>query len=155
MPDNTTSPPETGNASFRFGLNAAANEPDTFHLCLHIGNTWYETNAVFGDHLRASEFVRGLNNAVITGQDPVTQDEHIAFAFNTLYEQTHDSHRLIIHLKDSVILTGYLIDTDTVSPDRFCHAMNRQTQLNETEQHDLIINSIIIQPDINTPVSLH
>ncbi len=65
------------------------------------------------------------------------------------------SHRLIIHLAHSVILTGYLIDTDTISPDKFCHAMNHQTRLSEKEQHDLIMNSIISQPDINTPVSLH
>ena len=155
MPDNTDSPPETGDIPFQFGLNTRTDRSDTFHLYLLIDNTWYETNAVFGDHLRASEFIRGLNSAVITGQDPVTQDEHIAFAFNTLYEQTHDSHRLIIHLKHSVILTGYLIDTDTISPDKVCHAMNRQTRLDNREQRELIMNSIISPPDINTPVSLH
>ena len=155
MPDNTDSFPETGHAPFRFGLDTRSNKPDTFHLSLQVGDTWYETNALFSDHLMPSEFIRGLNNAVITGHNPSTEGGHIAFAFNTLYEQTHDSHRLIIHLKDSVILTGYLIDTDTVSPDTFCHAMNRQIRLNETEQHELMMNSIISQPDINTPVSLH
>ena len=136
MPDITDSPPDTSNAPIRFGLDTRTQRPDIFHLSLLIGATWHETNAVFGDHLRASEFVRGLNNAVITGQDPFTQDEHIAFAFNTLYEQAHDSHRLIIHLQDSVILTGYLIDTDTVSPDKFCHAMNLQFGTNSDELCD-------------------
>ena len=155
MTDNTDSPPDTGDIPFHFGLDTRTDRPDIFHLCLLIGNTWYETNAVFGDHLRASEFVRGLNNAVITGQDPCTQNEYIAFAFNTLYEQAHGIHRLIVHLTDRVILTGYLIDTDTISPDKFCNAMNRQTRLNEKEQHELIMNCITSQPDINTPVSLH
>ena len=155
MPDNTDSPPETGDIPFQFGLDTRSNKPDTFHLSIFIYHTWYETNAVFSDHRKAAEFVYDLNNAVITGQDPFTQDEHMAFAFNTLYEQTHDSHRLIIHLEHSIILTGYLIDTDTISPDKFCHAMNRQTRLSEKEQHDLIMNSIISPPDINTPVSLH
>ena len=155
MPDNTDSPPETGNAPFRFGLDTRTHRPDTFHLSLQVDNTWYETNAVFSDHSKATEYVICLNNALITGHNPFIQDKSIAFAFNTLYEQAHDSHRLIIHLEHSVILTGYLIDTDTISPDKFCHAMNRQTRLSEKEQHELIINSIISQPDINTPVSLH
>ena len=37
----------------------------------------------------------------------------------------------------------------------FCHAMNRQTRLDNREQHELIMNSIISQPDISTPVLLH
>ena len=155
MPDNADSPRETGNAPFQFGINTRSNKPDTFHLSLLIDDVWYETNAIFSDHRKATEFVYDLNNALITGHSPLIQSKSIAFAFNTLYEQTHDSHRLIIHLKDSVILTGYLIDTDTVSPYKFCRTMNRQTRLSETEQHDLITNSIISPPDINTPVSLH
>ena len=155
MTDNTDSFPETGDTPFQFGLDIRSNKPDTFHLCLLIGDTWYETNAVFSEHRKATEFVYDLNNTLITGQDLFIQSKSITFAFNTLYEQAHDSHRLIIHLKDSVILTGYLVDTDTVSPEKFCHTMNRQTRLNETEQHELIMNSIISQPDINTPVSLH
>ena len=155
MPDNIDSPPETGDIPFHFGLDIRSDKPDTFHLSLCLDNTWYETNAVFSEHRQATEFVYGLNNAVVTGQNRRTQGQHIAFAFNTLYEETHDSHRLIIHLEHSVILTGYLIDTDTVSPDTFCHAMNRQTRLNENEQYQLIMNSIISPPDLNTPVSLH
>jgi len=125
MPDNTDSFPETGDIPFHFGLDTRTNRPDIFHLSLQVGEVWYETNAVFSDHLRASEFIIRLNNALITGHNPFIQSKSIAFAFNTLYEQTHDSHRLIIHLEDSVILTGYLIDTDTISPINFCHAMNR------------------------------
>ena len=157
MPNNTDSFPETGNAPFRFGLNThtCSNKPDTFHLSLLIGHTWYETNAVFSEHSKATEFVYDLNNALTTGHNSRTQGEYIALAFNTLYEQTHDSHRLILHLKDSVILTGYLIDTDTVSPDKFCNSMNRQTRLSEKEQHDLVMHCITNPPDINTPVSLH
>ena len=155
MPNNTDPPPETGDAPIRFGVNAGTHRQDTFNLSLLIGNTWYETNAVFSDHRRAIEFVYGLNNALITGHNPRIQNKSIAFAFNTLYEQTHDSHRLIIHLAHSIILTGYLIDTNTVSPDNFCNAMNRQIRLNNHQQNDLIMNSIISQPDINTPVSLH
>ncbi len=155
MPDNTDSFPETGNAPIQFGLDTRSNKPDTFHLSLQVGDTWYETNAVFSGHLRASEFIYGLNNTLITGHSPSIQSKSIPFAFNTLYEQSHDSHRLILHLKDSVVLTGYLIDEDTVSPDKFCRAMNRQTRLNNHQQNDLIMNSIISQPDINTPVSLH
>ena len=37
----------------------------------------------------------------------------------------------------------------------FCHAMNRQTRLDNREQHELIMNSIISPPDINTAVLLH
>ena len=155
MPDNTDSSPDTGDIPFHFGLDTRSNKPDTFHLSLQVGDTWYETNAVFSDHLKASEFVRALNNTIITEYSPRTQSKSIAFAFNTLYEQTHDSHRLIIHLKDSVILTGYLIDTDTINPANFCRAMNRQTRLSEKKQHELMMNSIISQPDLNTPVSLH
>ena len=155
MPNNTDSFPDTGNASFRFGHTTRTDKPDTFQLSLLIGNTWYETNAVFGDHRKATEFVYDLNNTITAEHNPLIQSKSIAFAFNTLYEQTHDSHRLILHLKDSVILTGYLIDTDTISPEKFCHAMNHQTRLNENEQHELIINSIISPPDINTLVSLH
>ena len=134
---------------------ATSNKPDRYRLSLQVGDIWYETNAVFSDHLKATEFVYDLNSTITAGHNPLIQSKSIAFAFNTLYEQTHDSHQFIIHLKDSVILTGYLIDTDTISPDKFCHAMNRQTRLNETEQHELIMNSIISPPDINTPVSLH
>ena len=155
MTDNTDSFLETGDIPFRFGLDTHSNRPDTVHLCLYIGNTWYETNAVFSDHRKATEFVYDLNNTITAERNPLIQSKSIAFAFNTLYEQTHDSHRLIIHLKDSVILTGYLIDTDTISPVNFCHAMNRQTRLSEKEQHKLIMNSIISHPDINIPVSLH
>ena len=155
MPNNTDSFPETGNAPFRFGLTTRTDRPDTFHLSVLIRHTWYETNAVFSGHRKATEFVYDLNNAVTTGQNPFTQNGSIAFAFNTLYEQTHDSHRLIIHLKDSVILTGYLIDTDTISPDRFCHAMNRQTRMDDRERNRLIMHCMTSQPDLNTPVSLH
>ncbi len=155
MTDNTDSFTETGDIPFQFGLDTRSNKPDTFHLCLLIGNTWYETNAVFSDHRRATEFVYDLNNTITAEHNPLIQSKSIAFAFNTLYEQTHDSHRLIIHLTHGVILTGYLIDTDTISPDNFCNAMNRQTLLSEKEQHKLIMNSIISHPDINTPVSLH
>ena len=155
MPTNTDSPPETGDIPFQFGLNTRSNKPDTFHLSLQVGHTWYETNAVFSGHRKATEFVYDLNNTITTGHNPRIQNKSIAFAFNTLYEQAHDSHRLILHLVHSVILTGYLIDTDTISPDKFCHAMNRQTRLSEKEQHDLIMNSIISPPDLNTPVSLH
>ena len=155
MPDDTDSPPDTGDIPFQFGLGTRTDSPDTFHVSLQVGHTWHETNAVFSDHLRASEFVRGLNNAVITGQHLFIQSKSIAFAFNTLYEQTHDSHRLIIHLKDSVILTGYLIDADTINPANFCNAMNRQTRLSEKEQHDLVMHCITSPSDINTPVSLH
>ena len=52
MPDNTNSPPETDDIPFQFGLDTRSNKPDTFHLCLQIGNSWYETNAVFSDHRR-------------------------------------------------------------------------------------------------------
>ncbi|MCY4363222.1 MAG: hypothetical protein OXE42_13735 [Gammaproteobacteria bacterium] len=156
MPDNTDSPPETGDIPFHFGIDAGnKQQPDRYRLSLQVGDTWYETNAVFGNHLRATEFVHSLNNTLITGHSPRTQVDSIPLAFNTLYEQTHDSHRLILHLKDSVILTGYFIDTDTISPDTFCHAMNRQTRLDNHQQHELIMNSIISPPDINTPVSLH
>ena len=161
MTDNPDSFPETGDIPFHFGINCLttidtrSNKPDTFHLSLLIGDTWYETNAVFSDHRRATEFVYDLNNTITAEHNPLIQSKSIAFAFNTLYEQTHDSHRLIIHLKDSVILTGYLIDTDTISPDKFCHAMNRQTRLDNHQQHELVMNSIISQPGINTPVSLH
>ena len=155
MTDNTDSFTETGDIPFQFGLGTRSNKPDTVHLSLLIGDTWYETNAVFSDHLKAINFVGSLNNTITAEHNPLIQSKSIAFAFNTLYEQTHDSHRLIIHLKYSVILTGYLIDSDTVSPANFCHAMNRQTPLSEKEQHKLIMNSIISQPDINTPVSLH
>ena len=155
MPNNTDSFPETGHAPFRFGLDTRSNKPDTFHLSILIDHTWYETNAVFSEYRKATGFVYNLNNTIITGHNLRIQNKSIAFAFNTLYEQAHDSHRLIIHLKDSVILTGYLIDTDTISPDTFCHAMNRQTRLSEKEQHELIINSIISPPDITTAISLH
>ena len=37
----------------------------------------------------------------------------------------------------------------------FCHAMNRQTRLDNREQHELIMNAIISPPDINTAVLLH
>ena len=155
MPDNTDSSPETGDIPFQFGLDTRSDSPDTFHLCFLVDNTWYETNAVFSEHRKATEYLFCLNNTITAEHNPLIQSKSIAFAFNTLYEQTHDSHRLIIHLKDSVILTGYLIDTDTISPDKFCHAMNRQTHLSEKKQHELVMNSIISQPDINTPVSLH
>ncbi len=155
MPDNTDSPPDTGDIPFQFGLDTRSNKPGTFHLCFLIGDTWYETNAVFSEHRKATEFVYDLNNTITAEHNPLIQSKSIAFAFNTLYEQTHDSHRLIIHIKDSVILTGYLIDTDTISPANFCHAMNRQTRLSEKEQHELMMNSIISQPDINAPISIH
>ena len=155
MTDNTDSFPETGNAPFRFGLDTRTDRQNTFQLTLLIGDTWYETNAVFSEHRKATECVYDLNNAITAEHNPLIQSKSIAFAFNTLYEQAHDSHRLIIHLKDSVILTGYLIDTDTISPVNFCHAMNRQTRLSEKEQHKLIMNSIISHPDINIPVLLH
>ena len=155
MPDNTDSFLETGNAPFRFGLDTRTDRPDTFHLSVLIRHTWYETNAVFSDHRTATEYLICLNNTITAEHNPLIQSKSIAFAFNTLYEQTHDSHRLIIHLAHSVILTGYLIDTDTISPANFCRAMNRQTHLSEKKQHELVMNSIISQPDINTPVSLH
>ena len=155
MPNNIASPQETGHARFRFGLTTRTHRPDTFHLSIFIYHTWYETNAVFSEHWKATEFVYDLNNTITAERNPLIQSRSIAFAFNTLYEQTHDSHRLIIHIKDSIILTGYLIDTDTVSPDKFCNAMNHQTRLSEKEQHKLIMISIISHPDINTPVSLH
>ena len=155
MPDNTDSPPDTGDIPLQFGLDTRSNKPDTFHLSLQVGHTWYETNAVFGEHRTATEYLICLNNTITAEHNPLIQSKSIAFAFNTLYEQTHDSHRLIIHLKDSVILTGYLIDTDTVSPANFCNAMNRQTRLNNHDQHELIINSIISPPDKKRPVSLH
>ena len=155
MPDNTDSFPDTGNTPFHFGINTRSNEPDTFHLSLQVGKVWYETNAVFSEHRQATEFVYNLNNTITAEHNPLMQSKYIAFAFNTLYEQAHDSHRLILHLENSVILTGYLIDTDTIRPDTFCHAMNHQTRLSEKKQHELVMNSIISQPDINTPVSLH
>ncbi len=91
MPDNTDSPRETGNAPFLFGLDTCSNKPDTFHLCLLIGNTWYETNAVFSEHRQASEFIYDLNNTITAEHNPLIQSKSIALAFNTLYEQTHDS----------------------------------------------------------------
>ena len=155
MPNNTDSPQKTGHAPFRFGLDTRSNKPDTFHLSLQVGDTWYETNALFSDHLMPSEFIRGLNNAVITGHNPSTEGGHIAFAFNTLYEQTHDSHRVIIHLEHSVILTGYLIDTDTITPAEFCNSMNRQTCLSNRDRHELIMNCIVGGTNINELVPLH
>ena len=155
MPDNTDSLRETGRAPFRFGLNAGANEPDTFHLILLIGATWYETNAVFSEHPKASEYVIGLNNSLAAEAGPFAQGGHIAFAFNSLYEQDHDISRLIIHLEQSVILTGYLIDEDTVSPFEFCRSMNRQTRLSEKDRDRLIMDCIIGPADINAPVTLH
>ena len=110
---------------------------------------------VWEEYTEASEFVYDLNNTIITGQHPFIQDEHIASAFHTFYEQTHDSHRLIIHLKDGITLTGYLIDTDTISPAKFCRAMNRQTRLDDRERNRLIMNCIISPPDLKTPVSIH
>ncbi len=69
MPDNTDSFPDTGDIPFQFGLDIRSNKPDTFHLCLLIDNTWYETNAVFSEHRKAIEFICQLNNAVITRQN--------------------------------------------------------------------------------------
>ena len=47
------------------------------------------------------------------------------------------------------------IDTDTINPTNFCRAMNRQTRLSEKAQNELVMNSIISPPDLNTPVSIH
>ena len=155
MSDNTDLPPDTGDAPFRFGLATRTHRPETVHLSLRVGGVWYETNAVFSGHSKATEFVIRLNNTVATGEGTCTQGEYLVFAFNTLYEQAQDIHRLIIHLDDGVILTGCLIDADSINPADVCRSMNRQTRLSEQAQDALIMHCIIGQAEIKAPVILH
>lgn len=67
MPDNPDSPRATGELPFRFGLATRGRRPDTYRLSLRVGGVWYETNAAFSGHRKASEFVFRLNNTLIGG----------------------------------------------------------------------------------------